>query len=91
VRLYDRLFSVANPMEGGSDFTDHLNPDSLEVLKSGRVEPSLANAQPGGRYQFERIGYFYLDPVDFSPGRSVFNRTVTLRDAWAKIAEKGKK
>jgi glutaminyl-tRNA synthetase len=91
VRLYDRLFSVANPMEGGSDFTDHLNPDSLEVLKSGRVEPSLANAQPGGRYQFERIGYFYLDPVDSSPGRPVFNRTVTLRDAWAKIAEKGKK
>jgi glutaminyl-tRNA synthetase len=91
VRLYDRLFSVANPMEGGSDFTDHLNPDSLEVLKSGRVEPSLANAQPGGRYQFERIGYFYIDPVDSSPGRPVFNRTVTLRDAWAKIAEKGKK
>ncbi len=91
VRLYDRLFSVANPMEGGADFTEHLNPDSLEVLKSGRVEPSLANAQPGGRYQFERIGYFHLDPVDSSPGRPVFNRTVTLRDAWAKIAEKGKR
>ena len=88
VRLYDRLFSVANPMEGGSDFTDHLNPTSLEILTSSRVEPGLAKASPGSRYQFERLGYFC---VDSAAGGLVFNRTVTLRDAWAKIAEKGKK
>jgi len=91
IRLYERLFRVANPMEGGSDFTEHLNPGSLEILTSGRVEPSLANALTEGRYQFERTGYFYLDPVASSPGTPVFNRTATLRDAWAKIAEKGKK
>ena len=88
VRLYDRLFSVANPMEGGSDFTDHLNPTSLEILTSSRVEPGLAKASPGSRYQFERLGYFC---VDSAAGGLVFNRTVTLRDAWAKIAEKGNK
>jgi glutaminyl-tRNA synthetase len=88
VRLYDRLFSVANPMEGGSDFTEHLNPTSLEILASSRVEPALAKASPGSRYQFERLGYFC---VDSAAGGLVFNRTVTLRDAWAKIAEKGKK
>ena len=88
VRLYDRLFSVANPMEGGSDFTEHLNPTSLEILTSSRVEPGLAKASPGNRYQFERLGYFC---VDSAAGGLVFNRTVTLRDAWAKIAEKGKK
>ena len=88
VRLYDRLFSVANPMEGGSDFTEHLNPASLEILTSSRVEPGLAKASPGSRYQFERLGYFC---VDSAAGGLVFNRTVTLRDAWAKIAEKGKK
>jgi glutaminyl-tRNA synthetase len=88
VRLYDRLFSVANPMEGGSDFTEHLNPTSLETLTSSRVEPGLAKAPSGGRYQFERLGYFCVDPA--AKGL-VFNRTVTLRDAWAKIAEKGKK
>ena len=88
VRLYDRLFSAANPMEGGSDFTEHLNPASLEILTSSRVEPGLAKASPGSRYQFERLGYFC---VDSAAGGLVFNRTVTLRDAWAKIAEKGKK
>ena len=89
VRLYDRLFRVSNPMEGGSDYTKHLNPDSLEVLKSCVVEPSLENAVAGSRFQFERIGYFCVDPVDSSEKGLVFNRTVTLRDSWAKIATKG--
>ena len=91
VRLYDRLFRVANPLEGGSDFTEYLNPNSLEILTSCRVEPSLADALPGRRFQFERVGYFCLDPVDSSDKTQVFNRTATLRDSWAKIAEKGKK
>ena len=90
VRLYDRLFQVANPMEGGDDYTNLLNPNSLEVLTSCRVEPSLAAAAPGMRIQFERIGYFCVDAVDSAPGAIVFNRTATLRDSWAKIAEKGK-
>jgi len=91
VRLYDRLFRVANPMEGGSDFTEHLNPKSLEVLKTCRVEPSLKGAAPGSRFQFERVGYFCLDPGDPSDKALVFNRTVTLRDTWAKISEKEKR
>jgi glutaminyl-tRNA synthetase len=91
VRLYDRLFKVANPMEGGDDFLKHLNPKSLEVLKDCRVEPSLTKAAPGTGYQFERTGYFCTDLVDSSPGNLMFNRTVTLRDSWAKIAEKGEK
>jgi len=88
VRLYDHLFSKADPSgddEEGVDFTAHLNPQSLEVLKSCRVEPSLANAAPGDRYQFERLGYFCVDPVDAVGGALVFNRTATLRDIWAKI------
>ncbi len=88
VRLYDHLFSKADPSgddEEGVDFTAHLNPQSLEVLKSCRVEPSLANAAPGDRYQFERLGYFCVDPVDAVGGALVFNRTATLRDTWAKI------
>jgi glutaminyl-tRNA synthetase len=89
VRLYDRLFRVANPMEGGSDYTKHLNPNSLEVLKSCVVEPSLKNAVAGSRFQFERIGYFCVDPVDSSDKALVFNRTVTLRDSKAKITTKG--
>jgi glutaminyl-tRNA synthetase len=91
VRLYDRLFRVANPMEGGSDFTEHLNPKSLEVLKTCRVEPGLKGAAPGSRFQFERVGYFCVDPVDSSDKALVFNRTVTLRDSWAKISEKEKR
>jgi glutaminyl-tRNA synthetase len=91
VRLYDRLFRVPNPMEGDSDFTNYLNPKSLEILKSCRVEPSLANASPGGRFQFERLGYFCTDLKDSQPGRLVFNRIVTLRDTWAKISEKEKR
>ncbi len=91
VRLYDRLFKVPNPMEGGDDFLKHLNPRSLEVVKNCRVEPSLAKADPGSRYQFERTGYFCADSVDSAAGNLVFNRTATLRDSWVKAAEKGKK
>jgi len=91
VRLYDRLFRVANPMEGGSDLTEHLNSRSLEVLKTCRVEPSLATAAPGSRFQFERVGYFCVDPADSCDKALVFNRTVTLRDTWAKISEKQKR
>jgi len=91
VRLYDRLFSVENPLdvEEGADFTANLNPDSLEILTSCRVEPSLVGAAPGSRYQFERQGYFCVDP-DSSPRSLVFNRTVSLADTWAKIEEKQK-
>jgi glutaminyl-tRNA synthetase len=87
VRLYDHLFASADPGadEEGVDFTAHLNPQSLEVLRSARVEPSLAGAAPGGRYQFERLGYFCVDAVDSVPGALIFNRTATLRDTWAKI------
>jgi glutaminyl-tRNA synthetase len=90
VRLYDRLFLVADPLGGDADFTEFLNQKSRETLNACRVEPSLANATPGSRFQFERLGYFTLDPVDASGKSLIFNRTVTLRDAWAKIAEKGK-
>ena len=90
VRLYDRLFVKENPEEGGADFRDALNPDSLVTLTSCRVEPSLKGAQPGSRYQFERRGYFCVDSLDFTPEALVFNRTVTLRDSWAKI-EKAQK
>jgi glutaminyl-tRNA synthetase len=87
VRLYDRLFSVENPGEekAGRDFKSYLNPHSLEVIRSCRLEPSLMEAKPGSSFQFERVGYFCVDP-DSAPGALVFNRTVTLRDAWAKIA-----
>jgi glutaminyl-tRNA synthetase len=89
VRLYDRLFSRENPLdlEEGQDFTASLNPDSLEVLAASRVEPGLAGAKPGTIYQFERQGYFCVDP-DSTDERPVFNRTVTLRDTWAKIEKK---
>ena len=85
VRLYDRLFLKENPEERGADFRDSLNPDSLVTLTSCRVEPSLKGARPGSRYQFERQGYFCVDSVDSTPEAPVFNRTVTLRDSWAKI------
>jgi glutaminyl-tRNA synthetase len=92
VRLYDHLFAKPDPddVEEGADFTANLNPDSLEVLTSCRVEPSLAGAAPGSRYQFERQGYFCVDP-DSSDGKLVFNRTVALRDTWAKIEAAQKK
>jgi len=86
VRLYDRLFSVENPESAGEGktFLDYLNPSSLEVLAGAQAEPSLASAGAGTRVQFERLGYFCVDP-DSTPGALVFNRTVSLRDAWVKI------
>jgi len=91
-RLYDHLFSKEDPtdVEGGADFKDYLNPNSLEILTSCRVEPGLAGATLGSRYQFERQGYFCVDP-DSSAGKLVFNRTVSLRDTWAKIEKQGDK
>jgi glutaminyl-tRNA synthetase len=88
VRLYDRLFVKANPLdlEEGQDFKDYLNPNSLEVLTRCMIEPSLAGAPPGRRYQFERLGYFCVDP-DSTADKLVFNRTVALRDSWAKIEQ----
>ena len=91
VRLYDRLFCVADPLEGGADFAEHLNPKALEILRGCRLEPSLTDAVPGSRFQFERTGYFCVDAVDSSDNVLIFNRTVTLRDSWAKIVEKGRK
>ena len=90
IRLYDRLFSVADPLAEGSDITENLDPKSLDILQSCQVEPSLRDAKPGSRFQFERIGYFCADPVDSSDKALVFNRTATLRDTWAKISEKGR-
>jgi glutaminyl-tRNA synthetase len=86
VRLYDLPFSKENPMdvEEGTDFRAYFNPNSLEVLTSCRVEPALADVPSGSRYQFERMGYFCVDP-DSSPGKLVFNRIVSLRDTWLKI------
>jgi glutaminyl-tRNA synthetase len=91
VRLYDRLFRVTNPLEEKSDLTEYLNEKSLEILKSCRVEPSLKDAALGSQFQFERVGYFCTDSVDSSSKALVFNRTLTLRDSWAKISEKEKK
>jgi len=91
VRLYETLFRVEDPMgEAGDDrpFTDFLNPDSLRVLGDCLVEPSLADAQPGQQFQFERLGYFCVDP-DSKPGALVVNRTVTLRDEWARLRKRG--
>ncbi|MEA2463850.1 MAG: glutaminyl-tRNA synthetase [Acidobacteriota bacterium] len=84
VRLYDRLFIAENPEEGG-DFLAHLNPHSLEVVPDAKLEPSVANAPAMTRYQFERLGYFCVDP-NSAPGKLVFNRTATLKDTWAKVA-----
>jgi glutaminyl-tRNA synthetase len=84
VRLYDRLFTVEDP--GGDNWREFINPNALEVLKGCKVEPSLAAARPQNRYQFERLGYFCVDD-DSKEGNLIFNRTVTLRDTWAKIAK----
>ncbi|CAN5723894.1 glutamine--tRNA ligase/YqeY domain fusion protein [soil metagenome] len=89
VRLYDRLFSVPNPDEGDEDFKAYLNSESLVVLSDARIEPSVGEDSAGSRYQFERQGYFCSDLVDSSPGALVFNRTVTLRDTWARVAQAG--
>jgi glutaminyl-tRNA synthetase len=89
VRLYETLFTKENPndVEEGHEFTDNLNPQSMQILTGCKLEPSLANAAPGSRYQFERLGYFCVDP-DSTPQHPVFNRTVTLKDTWAKIEKK---
>jgi glutaminyl-tRNA synthetase len=89
VRIYENLFSKEDPNQTaeGEDFTANLNPNSLEVLTDVKLEPSLANAAPGSRYQFERLGYFSVDP-DSAPGKLVFNRTVALKDTWAKIEKR---
>jgi glutaminyl-tRNA synthetase len=86
VRLYDHLFGVEHPDDApaGGTFLDHLNPNSLEIVAGAKLEPSLAAASGDERFQFERLGYFYADPIDSIPGKPVFNRTVTLRDSWAK-------
>ncbi len=86
VRLYETLFTSEDPSQvaPGKDFASNLNPNSLEIVSHARLEPSLANAAPGSRYQFERLGYFAADP-DSTPGRPVYNRTVALKDTWAKI------
>ncbi|ADO69937.1 glutamine--tRNA ligase/YqeY domain fusion protein [Stigmatella aurantiaca] len=91
VRLYDRLFSVEHPdRDKDKDFKTFLNPNSLEVLPNARVEPMLAQAAPEAFFQFERLGYFNVDSKDSQPGKPVFNRTVTLKDSWAKEQVKGK-
>jgi glutaminyl-tRNA synthetase len=88
VRLNDRLFTFENPSGGDADFRTTLNPNSLETLTNAAVEPALAQAAPGTRFQFERLGYFCVDTVDSKPGAPVFNRTVALKDGWSKIAGK---
>ena len=90
VRLYDRLFTVEDPLDEseGKSFTDYLNPSSLEVIQAAKVEPSLRGAQPLARYQFERVGYFCVDEHDAKPTALVFNRTIQLKDSWAKATKK---
>ncbi len=90
VRLYNHLFLTENPSAAKGEFTVHLNPDSLEILPNCRLEPSLAEARPGERFQFERLGYFCVDKAS-APDLPIFNRIVTLRDTWAKIQKKAKK
>jgi len=90
VRLYDRLFTEAEPEKDGRDFKSVLNPKSLEVI-TAKCEPSLKDAKPAERYQFERLAYFALDPdsqLSTNNLKLVFNRTITLKDAWAKEAQK---
>jgi glutaminyl-tRNA synthetase len=86
VRLYDRLFAVPNPGAGERDFLLDINPDSVRVIQA-QLEPALKDAAPEARFQFERHGYFVADRLDSKQGRPVFNRTVTLRDSWAKAAK----
>jgi glutaminyl-tRNA synthetase len=89
IRLYGNLFAKPDPydLEEGQDVLENLNPNSLEVLTGAKLEPSLANASLADRFQFERVGYFCLDP-DSTPGNLVFNRTLPLKDSWAKIEKK---
>ena len=93
IRLYDKLFTKANPgdVEEGQSVLDNLNPNSIEILTGAKLEPSLANASLEDRFQFERVGYFCLDPdstPDSTPARLVFNRTLPLKDSWVKIEKK---
>jgi glutaminyl-tRNA synthetase len=89
LRLYDKLFTKSDPsnLEEGQTFLDILNPNSLEILSGAKLEPSLSHAKLEDRFQFERVGYFCLDP-DSTPGNLVFNRTLALKDTWAKIEKK---
>jgi glutaminyl-tRNA synthetase len=89
IRLYDKLFTRPDPgnLQEGESFLDILNPNSLEVLTGAKLEPSLAAANAGDHFQFERVGYFTVDP-DSAPGNLVFNRTLPLKDSWAKIEKK---
>jgi len=90
VRIYDHLFAKENPLktEEGKDWKENLNPDSLKILQNCKLEPSLKDAKPGDRLQFERLGYFCVDSKNSTPAKPVFNRTVTLRDQWAKLQKK---
>ncbi|MGB0079549.1 MAG: glutamine--tRNA ligase/YqeY domain fusion protein [Candidatus Sulfotelmatobacter sp.] len=92
VRIYENLFTKETPgeVEEGQDFTANLNPNSLELITNAKLEPSLASVAAGSRYQFERLGYFCVDP-DSKPGKPVFNRTVALKDTWAKVEKKQSK
>jgi glutaminyl-tRNA synthetase len=92
VRLYETLFTVRDPsgVAEGVDWKSTLNPKSLEVIRGAKVEPGLAGAVPESRWQFERLGYFCADRRDSKPGALVFNRTVTLRDEWAKLVSTGR-
>ena len=89
MRIYENLFLKENPsaVEEGQDVLDNLNPNSLEIIANAKLEPSLADAVAGTRYQFERLGYFCVDP-DSKPGKPVFNRTVALKDAWARTEKR---
>lgn len=90
VRLYDRLFTDPDPLgHEGKDFLDFLNPDSKQVRNGVKIEPALADLAPGTRVQFERLGYFVADEKDHTSAAPVFNRTITLKDTWAKIAQRG--
>lgn len=92
VRLYEHLFTAEDPTtppEGSEDWLDNLNPDSFKVIPGAKLEPSLAEAEPGVTIQFERMGYFCVDSVDSRPGAPVFNRTITLKDTWAKVQKQG--
>jgi glutaminyl-tRNA synthetase len=91
VRVYDHLFMVEDPLQTdeGGDWKDNLNPDSLEVLDGCKLEPALGGSVAGDNCQFERHGYFCVDPVDSAPGKLVFNRTASLRDTWARLQKRG--
>ena len=90
IRLYDRLFCSSKPGSESGDFKADINPNSLETLKDCKLEPNLNDARAGEHFQFERVGYFYVDPLDSREGSPIFNRTVTLRDKWTKIEKSGK-